>query len=188
MLPNHDFSRPSAAAVVWPRALIVSAICIFASPLAATAGENNVQVAQRAATPIVVPNVDAMRGRKLFVMKGCVTCHSVKGIGGKAAPALDADQDWPVVDLLDFAARMWRGAAAMQELQGIELGYQIELTGAEIGDLAAFAADPTAQQGFSKDEIPDLLKDWFLDVPYWEKGDWPLTDEWRYPDLDDKLE
>ena len=149
---------------------------------AARAADEDIQLAQYRGQMIVVPDVDAMRGRQLFVMRGCVTCHSVKGVGGKAAPALDASEDSDAVDLLDFAARMWRGASAMQELQEIELGYRIELTGNEIGDLAAFASDPVAQQGFTIDEVPDLLKDWFIDETYWDEGEWPETDDWQFPE------
>jgi len=150
---------------------------------AAMATDDLPQLAQRQGPTIVVPDVDAMRGRRLFVMKGCVTCHSVKDVGGKAAPALDAPEESSSANLLDFAARMWRGASAMQELQSIELGYRIELTGNEIGDLAAFASDPAAQSGFSIEEIPDLLKDWFIDEPYWEQGEWPETDTWQFPEM-----
>lgn len=145
------------------------------------AAEGPPQLAQLQGQMIVVPDVDAMRGRRLFVMKGCVSCHSVEGVGGKAAPALDAPEDSTSVNLLDFAARMWRGSAAMQELQSIELGYQIELSGNEIGDLAAFASSPAAQEGFSIDEVPDLLRDWFIDEIYWDEGEWPETDDWQFP-------
>ena len=145
------------------------------------AADDSLQLAQNREQMIVVPDVDAIRGRHLFVMKGCVSCHSVAGVGGKAAPALDASEDSTTVNLLDFAARMWRGASAMQELQSIELGYQIELTGNEIGDIAAFASSPTAQEGFSIDEVPDLLKDWFIDEIYWDGGEWPETEEWQFP-------
>ncbi|MHA1600227.1 MAG: c-type cytochrome [Alphaproteobacteria bacterium] len=145
------------------------------------AADDSLQLAQNRQQMIVVPDVDAIRGRHLFVMKGCVSCHSIAGVGGKAAPALDAPEDSTSVNLLDFAARMWRGASAMQELQSIELGYQIELTGNEIGDLAAFASSPAAQEGFSIDEVPDLLKDWFIDEIYWDEGEWPETEEWQFP-------
>ena len=145
------------------------------------AADSSSQLAQDQGQMMVVPDVDAMRGRRLFVMKGCVTCHSVKAVGGKVAPALDAPEENSSVNLLDFAARMWRGASAMQELQSIELGYRTELTGQEIGYLAAFASDPTVQQGFSIDEVPDLLKDWFIDERYWDQGEWPDTKEWQFP-------
>lgn len=157
------------------------ALALLSGGSLASAAETAPQLVQRQAQDIVVPAVDALRGRRLFVMKGCVTCHAVKQVGGKAAPALDAPEGSTSVHLLDFAARMWAGASAMQELQAIELGYRVELTGDEIGDLAAFAADPAAQEGFSIDEVPDLLKDWFIDEPYWEQGEWPETDTWQYP-------
>jgi hypothetical protein len=145
------------------------------------AADNAPNPTQQRGQMIIVPDVDAMRGRRLFVVKGCVTCHRVKTVGGKAAPALDAPVGSTSVNPLDFAARMWRGATAMQELQSLELGYQIELTGNEIGDLAAFVSDPAAQKSFSLDEVPELLRDWFIDEAYWRDGEWPETDEWRFP-------
>ncbi len=164
---------------------LAMAIALSLGQGAAMATDGSPQLAQRQGQMIVVPDVDAMRGRRLFVMKGCVSCHRVKDVGGKAAPALDAPEGSTSVNLLDFAARMWRGASAMQDLQSLELGYQIELTGNEIGDLAAFASDPAAQEGFSNDEVPDLLKDWFIDEVYWDEGEWPETDEWQFPQMKD---
>jgi mono/diheme cytochrome c family protein len=151
------------------------------APVTPSAAAKNKGAEPAASAMIVVPNVESQRGRRLFVVKGCVLCHSVKGVGGKAAPALDAMVAGAPVDLLDFAARMWRGAAAMQALQSLELGYLIELSGKDIGDLAAFSLDTAAQVGFSLDEVPTLMSDWFIDEPYWESGDWPESEEWRFP-------
>jgi len=117
---------------------------------------------------IVVPQVDPARGQELFVGKGCVICHSVNGIGGKAAPALDASEDEPYADPFDFMARMWRGAEQMILLQKMDFGYQLEFDGNELADLAAFAQSRTLQQGFSEDDIPDVLKDWIITEPYLE--------------------
>ena len=69
----------------------------------------------------------------------------------------------------------------MQALQALELGYLIELNGQEIGDLAAFVFDPATQKGFSLDEVPEMLSDWFVNEPYWKEGNWPDTEEWRFP-------
>ena len=33
---------------------------------------------------VVMPLIDAQRGRRLFVTKGCFICHSIKGVGGMA--------------------------------------------------------------------------------------------------------
>ncbi len=114
---------------------------------------------------IVVPQVDSKRGRKLFVDKACVVCHSINGAGGKAAPELDAEADEQYIDLMEFTARMWRGADMMIVLQSMELGYKIDLNGQEIADLAAFVSDPEEQKDFTEDEIPELINEWLLDEP-----------------------
>ena len=131
-------------------------------------------------TTIVLPLVDADRGRRLFVTKGCVLCHAVNGAGGIAAPALDADPSNDQLDLMGFVVRMWNGAQAMIELQALELGYQIELTGEEIGHLAAFTASSEAQRGFSLQEIPDPMQTWIIDKPYWMGEGWPESFEQEY--------
>ena len=122
--------------------------------------------------PAVTRDVDPMRGRTAFVEKGCVICHSVNGVGGKAAPALDAEIGAPAVDPLDFAARMWRGAPAMIELQAIELGYTIYLTADDIADLAAFAADRDAQKSLKLDDLSESIRAGFLDERFWEVENW----------------
>ena len=61
----------------------------------------------------------------------------------------------------------------MIELQNLELGYQIDLTGDEIADLAAFAGTAAAQEGFSIEEIPEPLREWLVDEPYWMSDQWP---------------
>ena len=116
---------------------------------------------------MALPLANAAEGRRLFVNKGCVVCHSVNGIGGKAAPALDATGG-AYVDVFDFVARMWRGAPTMIVLQEMELGYQIELNGDELAHLAAFAADPAEQARFSDSDIPEVIRDWMVDEVYQE--------------------
>jgi mono/diheme cytochrome c family protein len=129
---------------------------------------------------LTLPMVDAERGRQLFIKKGCVLCHAVNGAGGIAAPALDAAGNTESLDLMDFVVRMWNGAQAMIELQSFELGYQIELSGEEIGDLAAFAASPEAQRGFSLQDIPDTMMPWIIEKPYWMGDGWPESFEQEY--------
>lgn len=116
--------------------------------------------------------LDSEAGRGLFVAKGCVICHSVNGVGGKAAPALDAEVGAPPIDSLDFAARMWRGAPAMIELQSIELGYTIDMTADDIAHLAAFAADREEQKQLTAETVPQEIRDSFLDERFWEVEDW----------------
>lgn len=113
---------------------------------------------------LVVPVPEAERGRSLFGSKGCVVCHSVNGVGGKAGPALDTASDDGKIDPLHFAARMWSGARAMAFLQEMEFGYQIDLTGEDIADLAAFVSSDDQRSAFSEDDVPDEFRGWTLDA------------------------
>lgn len=119
---------------------------------------------------ILIPMISSERGRTLFVSKGCVICHSINGVGGEAAPALDADENKPYVDVFDFMARMWRGSIAMTSLQAMEFGYQIQLEGNELADIVGFVYDREEQQRFSEDDVPELIQDWIIHEPYdvWE--------------------
>lgn len=122
---------------------------------------------------VVMPLIDPERGLQLFVSKGCVLCHAINDVGGKAAPALDAPEGSTIIDPLGFVSRMWRGASAMIELQSIELGYQIVLSADELADLAAFAANRSLQADFGENDIPEPMRYWTLDEPYWEGDEWP---------------
>jgi cytochrome c len=114
---------------------------------------------------LLVPVVDSARGRRLFVNKGCVLCHSVNGVGGRAATAFDATPGDMLINPFDFMARMWRGAAQMLALQSMELGYQIELSGDELADIIGFVSNAEAQAGFSLDEVPEAMHGWVVDEP-----------------------
>ncbi len=115
---------------------------------------------------------DAAKGRAAFVQKGCVLCHSINGVGGKAAPALDAPDDFVKPDPLEFAARMWRGAPAMVEFQSVELGYVIDLSADDIAQIATFAAARAEQKLLKDEDIPLPMRDSILDERYWETEDW----------------
>ena len=146
--------RPFAAATL--AALILA-------PLLAVSAAAQDKNGQSPGLKLVLPAVDSERGRQLFITKGCVYCHAVNGVGGKAAPALDSNATEPSVDLTDFAARMWSGAPAMIELQEMDLGYQIRLSGDELAHLAAFANDPAEQKKLMEDQVPELMREWYLD-------------------------
>lgn len=111
---------------------------------------------------LLMPMMNPARGRELFAAKGCVVCHSVNGVGGEDAPALDADTMSMPMQPFEFAARMWRGAAAMIAMQEDELGGQIDLTGQELADIIAFAHDPAEQAKFSQADIPDNVADMMM--------------------------
>jgi len=118
------------------------------------------------------PQLNARRGRILFVSNGCVICHRVNGVGGLAAPDLTATMAPDEVDPLEFSARMWRGAPAMSALQTIELGYVIDLTAQNIADLAAFVASPDEQQLLTVNSVSKEMQTWFVDERYWATGQW----------------
>ena len=107
---------------------------------------------------LVMPNMDPVNGRKLFASKGCVVCHSVNGIGGTDAAALDASTMIGMTNPFDFVANMWRGAQPMIELQQKELGDQVEFTGQELADIIAFLHDEAEQKKFSQAELPANIK------------------------------
>jgi len=106
-----------------------------------------------------MPMMNSARGRQLFASKGCVVCHSVNGVGGEDAPALDAGTMKAHMNPFDFAAKMWRGAEPMIEMQREELGGQIELSGEDLADIVAFAHDAAEQSKFSEADIPPKIKE-----------------------------
>ena len=164
-------------------ALTVATLVIGLASVKSSQAANDTPAAARKL--VSIPSVDAQRGRRLFVTRGCVICHAVGGIGGEAAPSLDADPGARSIDLMGFVARMWQGAPAMLELQAVELGYQILLTSQEMADLAAFAGDADAQSGFSLEEVPEPMRDWMLDEPYWENEGWPDDLPEEFPEFED---
>ena len=106
---------------------------------------------------LLMPDFDATRGRALFAAKGCVVCHSVNGVGGEDAPALDYDPSGGPMDPFEFAAKMWRGAEPMIYMQQDEMGNQIELDGAELAAIIAFAHDADEQRLFTEYDIPENI-------------------------------
>lgn len=103
---------------------------------------------------LAMPPMDSHRGRELFVDKGCVVCHSVNGVGGEIGPSLDAADMPAPMNAFEFAARMWRGAPAMAEMQEAVLGEMISLDGRDLADLVAFAHDEAEQRKLDADQIP----------------------------------
>lgn len=172
-------------------AVLAAEVCLPSSEAAAESPSHETIAGRNPLSPraMVFPLADGAHGRQLFVSKGCVICHSINGVGGQAAPALDAisaeeGEAPPPVDPLDFVARMWRGAPAMLELQAVELGYQIELSAEELVDLAVFASDAGAQAGFTMEDVPEPMWDWMLNEPYWVDDTWPEKLFEGYPNVE----
>ncbi len=122
----------------------------------AQAGAGPDQTARQSGPQLIMPMMNSVRGRKLFASKGCVTCHSINGVGGEDAPELDANTMPPYMSPFDFAARMWRGASTMIYMQE-ELGEQIEFTGEELADIIAFVHDEEEQHKFSLADVPPQI-------------------------------
>ncbi len=152
-----------AALLVAAAIVLIGRSAAAAEAAAAEAAAGKSAVVGRA---LVIPVIDPAEGRRLFVAKGCVVCHAVNGTGGKAGPALDLPPGQRYADVFAFAARMWRGSFAMIQLQAMELGYQIELSGDEMAHIFGFVHDPAEQARFGDSDIPDLIRDWMVDERY----------------------
>ncbi len=108
---------------------------------------------------LALPPMDSHRGRELFLNKGCIVCHSVNQVGGMIGPSLNAADMPQPMNAFEFAARMWRGAPAMAQMQQDLLGEIIDLSGQDLADLVAFAHDEAEQRGLKREEIPERFRD-----------------------------
>ena len=125
----------------------------------ATATGSEVSDTTSRTAPMRMPEMDPMRGRKLFLTKGCVACHSINGVGGHDATPLDAHTMAPAMNPFDFAAKMWQMAPAMIYAQEEALGEQILFTGDELADIIAFVHDNEVQHTLSDADIsPEVRK------------------------------
>ncbi len=120
---------------------------------------------QMMGTGLFLPEMDPAKGRLLFASKGCVVCHSINGVGGVDAPALDASLMPVPMNPFEFAAKMWRGAGAMVAMQQDELGAQIELNGQELANIIAFVHDADEQTKFSTADIPEDIAKMMENMP-----------------------
>jgi len=116
-----------------------------------------------------VPSMDPLRGKQLFVEKGCVACHAVNGVGGHDAAALDAHAKAPIMNPFDFAAIMWRMAPAMVYAQEEAFGEQVQFTGDELADIYAFLHTDEAQHDFSEGDITPRVRK-LMDHSHGEPG------------------
>jgi mono/diheme cytochrome c family protein len=108
---------------------------------------------------LVMPTMNASRGRVYFATRACVICHKVNGIGGDLAPPLDLDPDGKEINVFDFVTRMWRGARSMVALQDSLFGESIDLAPDELADIIAFVYDAEERKKFSENDIPKFIRD-----------------------------
>lgn len=104
------------------------------------------------------PEMDPMKGKKLFVEKGCVACHSVNGVGGDDAPALDAHGMGALMNPFEFAAKMWKGAQAMIAAQEGAFDEQLVFSGDDLANIIAFVHSDEVQHGFSESDLTDKAR------------------------------
>jgi cytochrome c2 len=81
---------------------------------------------------------DANAGEKVFHDKGCVTCHSVRSVGGKAAPELSGVA---AAGANEWMRAMWNHTQSMVEPITKALGNWPEFMGSEMNDLVAYAGE-----------------------------------------------
>lgn len=79
---------------------------------------------------------DPMRGQSLFVSKGCVSCHAVRGAGGRVGP--DLGRTGVKGSFYEIAAGMWNHALVMDEKMHEFRVSRPAFEGSELKDLLAF--------------------------------------------------
>ena len=104
-------------------------------------------------TRLAFPIMNVVRGKKLFVAKGCVACHAVNGVGGHDAPAMDDHTSLGVISPFDFVAKMWNHAPGMLAAQEEAFGEPITFSGEQIADIIAFIHDDDAQHSFTEKDL-----------------------------------
>ena len=72
--------------------MIAAAVMLFATGAFADDGHAGAEMghdamARRSGPQLIMPMMNATRGRALFAAKGCVACHSINGVGGEDAPS-----------------------------------------------------------------------------------------------------
>ncbi len=137
--------------------IILVAVALTGAALATSAVADHVPgAAPREAghvARLVMPIMNPVRGKNMFVAKGCVACHAVNGVGGHDAPNMDAHARMEMVNPFDFAARMWNHAPAMIASQEGAFGEQIYFTGSELADIIAFVHDDETQHTFTEGDL-----------------------------------
>ena len=102
---------------------------------------------------LVIPIMNPIRGRTLFVSKGCIACHAINGVGGHDAPNMDAHTMNGLINPFDFAAKMWNHAPGMIAAQEGAFGGQVYFTGADLADIIAFVHHDAAQHDFTEKDL-----------------------------------
>jgi mono/diheme cytochrome c family protein len=101
---------------------------------------------------------DPVAGEKVFRDKGCITCHSVRGAGGKSAPELSGLGAGGPNEL---TRAMWNHTQSMIEPITNTLGHWPQFKGDEMADLIAYASQGRGVQEPRKENKPgDAVRGW----------------------------
>ena len=141
--------------------LIAAAVALILASLGLPAQAGHEHEDKKAAagrSNIVMPIMNSMHGKKLFVSKGCVTCHAVNGVGGHDAPTMDVHAEMRNVNPFDFAAKMWNHAPGMLAAQEEAFGETVTFLGYELADIIAFVHDDEAQHTFQESDITPKIR------------------------------
>lgn len=161
--------KPSTLATLAIVFSFVSAIAIIDAATAQSAANNtaakpklnNHELAIQTkfgALKLKFPDMDPMKGKKIFVDKGCVACHAVNGIGGHDAPALDAHKMDGLMNPFDFAAKMWNGAPAMIAAQEGAFDAQLLFSGDDLANIIAFVHSDSVQHTFTSADLTEKAR------------------------------
>jgi len=88
------------------------------------------------AQPLFSPRQDPIAGSHVFGSKGCSSCHSIDGVGGKAGP--DLGRSRLPHSFYDLAAAMWNHIPGMAERMRQAKIQRPSLSPGEAADLIAF--------------------------------------------------
>jgi len=148
MHQDYSFTKAVIFAVA-----IIPLFIFSSSPVNAGHEHEADETVRTTKTQLVLPIMSVDRGRKLFVSKGCVACHSVNGVGGHDAPEMDDHINLGLINPFDFVAKMWNHAPGMIAAQEEAFGEAITFTGQEISDIIAFVHDDDAQHQFTENDL-----------------------------------
>jgi cytochrome c len=123
------------------------------------------------ATRLLLPMMNPVRGKKIFLDKGCIVCHKINGIGGEDGPKMDHLVSIGTICPFSFAAKMWNHAPGMIATQEDMLGEQVYFTGQELADIISFVHDKETQNSVSDKDVSEKIRRIMAELEADEEGE-----------------